>query len=289
MRENATVLCGFLGLAQFDAAASLLELHHLHQRCGSGSPSYCLPLPVGLRPKGSLAPLFSNQVAMLMLQFFPHQCDSLSTVVAALKSQTEQAMRTGLLDNGRMLSELSRCIPLPIYMAIVKYSLGGEICSLFYGDAGHVSAALTTFLGVPVTDVAHVAAVTVSPGIGVIFCRFQQQLRLTIIHAAPVISDSEAAEICGWPATPPIKPVTEHFDIAVVGSGAAGSAASVTAARAGARTVVIDAGARGGRLFRRIQRTDHLVRSLRSSGPLLEQRLRSRIRRGPGFQKQNRS
>ena len=93
-----------------------------------------------------------------------------------------------------MLSELSRCVPLPLYMAIVKYSLGGEIASLFYGDAGTVNPSLTEFLGAPVRDVAHVAAVTQSPGIGVIFCRFQNQLRLSVIHAAPILSDTEAAE-----------------------------------------------------------------------------------------------
>jgi hypothetical protein len=194
IRANATRLCGFLGDAQFDASSSILELHQLHQRLGSGSPSYCFPLPVGLRPKGGTGLLFSNEVAMLMLQFFPDQLDSLPAAVTALKTQNEQALRSGLLDNGIMLSELSRCVPLSLYMAIVKYSLGGEIASLFYGDAGSVNPLLTTFLGAPVLDVAHVAAVTESPGIGVIFCRFQNQLRLSVIYASPILRDEEAAE-----------------------------------------------------------------------------------------------
>ena len=92
------------------------------------------------------------------------------------------------------VAELSRCVPLSLYMAIVKYSLGGEIASLFYGDAGSVNPLLTTFLGAPVLDVAHIAAVTESPGIGVIFCRFQNQLRLSVIYASPILRDEEAAE-----------------------------------------------------------------------------------------------
>ena len=48
---------------------SMVELHRLHQRLGCASPSYVLPMPVGLRPKGSVEPLFSNQVTMLMLSF----------------------------------------------------------------------------------------------------------------------------------------------------------------------------------------------------------------------------
>jgi hypothetical protein len=194
VQENATRLCGLFGQAQFDAAAVVMELHGLHQRLGSGSPSYCLPLPVGLRPKGSIEPLLSNQIAMLMLQFFPNQLDSLSAIVAVLKEQTQQAMRNGLLEQSIMLAEISRWLPLPLCLAIMKYSMGGEIASVFYGDAGAVNSQLTEFLGAPVVDVAHVAAVTPSPGLGVIFCRFRNQLRLVVVHAAPVLSDAEAAE-----------------------------------------------------------------------------------------------
>ena len=194
IRENAARLCGFLNHAQFDAAAAVLELHHLHQRLGTGSPSYYFPLPVGLRPKGSNEPLFSNQVAMLMLQFFPNQLDSLETVVVSLKTQTADALRSGLLDNGIQMAEVSRYLPVPVCMAIMKYSLRGEIGSLFYGDAGAVNSTQTEFLGVPVTDMTHVAAVTPSPGLGVIFYRFRNQLRLTVVHAAQILRDAEAAE-----------------------------------------------------------------------------------------------
>jgi hypothetical protein len=194
VHENAVRVCGVLGQAQFCAAASVIELHHLHQRLGTGSPSYCLPLAVGLRPKSTIEPLFSNQVAMLMIQFLADQLDGLPTIVSALKDQTQQAMRSGLLEQAIMLAEVSRWLPLPLCLAIMKYSLGGEIASLFYGDAGAVNQQFTEFLGAPVVDVAHVAPVTPSPGLGVVFCRFRNQLRFVVVHAAPVLSDTEAAE-----------------------------------------------------------------------------------------------
>jgi hypothetical protein len=194
IRANAVRLCGVLGDAQYHAAVSILELHSLHQRLQNPSPSYVLPMPVGLRPKGSIEPLFSNQVAMLMIQFLPEHLDSIERAVATLKSQTQEAMRNGLLESGVMLSELFRFLPVPVYMAAVKQGLRGEICSFFYGDTAAVNPLLTNFLGVEVEDFAHIAAVTPSPGIGVIYYYFRAQLRVTVLSLMPVLDEAEAAE-----------------------------------------------------------------------------------------------
>jgi hypothetical protein len=194
VRANGVSQCGILGDAQYHAAVSVVELHQLHQRLHSPSPSYVLPVPVGLRPKGSVEPLFSNQVGMLMLQFLPEHLDSVAHAVATLKTQTEQAMRAGLLDSGRLLSEMFRFLPLPIYMAVLKQGLRGEICSLFYGDTAAVNPLLTTFLGANIEDFAHVAAVPPSPGLGVVYYYFRGELRVTVLHATTVLAESEAAE-----------------------------------------------------------------------------------------------
>jgi len=44
-----------------------------------------------------------------------------------------QTIREGLLESGRVCTELFRFLPIPIYMAVLKQGLRGEICSLFYG------------------------------------------------------------------------------------------------------------------------------------------------------------
>ena len=194
VRANALRLCGVLGMAQFHAAAALLELHQLHQRLGCHTPSYILPVPVGLRPKGAVEPLFSNQLAIIMTQFLPEHLGSMASAVTALKDQTLQALRTGLIESSRLLGDLFRFLPLPIYMSILKRGLGGEICSLFYGETAAVNPLLTFFLGVPVEDFIHVAAVTPSPGLGVIFYLFRDELRLTILHLAATLTEVEASE-----------------------------------------------------------------------------------------------
>jgi hypothetical protein len=194
IRANGARLCGILGDAQFHAVAAVLELHDLHQYLGAATKSYILPMPVGLRPKGRIEPLFSNQIDMLMLQFLPEQLAAADTAVAALKTQTAQALRENSVSYGRKLSELFSFLPLPVYMAVLKHGLKGEVCSLFFGDTAAVNPKLENFLGVTVNNFTHIAAVTPSPGLGVIYYYFRGELRVSIVHAQTVLNATEAAD-----------------------------------------------------------------------------------------------
>lgn len=194
IRANGASFCGALGGAQYHSAVSMVELHRLHQRIGCVSPSYVLPVPVGLRLKGSVEPLFSNQMTMLMAQFLPDQLDSTASAVAILKSQMASGLRAGLLESGMLLAELFRFLPLPLYMAMVKQGLRGEICSLFYGDTAAVTPLLTTFFGATIEDFTHIGATTPSPGLGVIFYFFRGLMRVTVFHLENHFSDTEVAE-----------------------------------------------------------------------------------------------
>jgi hypothetical protein len=194
IRAHGQRLGGVLADAQFHAAAAMVELHQLHQRLGAATPSYVLPVAVGLRPKGTREPLFSNQLTMLMLQFLPGQLDSVADAVNSLKTQTAQALRAGLLDSGIVLGEMFRFLPLPVYMAILKQGLRGEICSLFYGDTAAVNPHLTSFLGATVEDFTHAAPVTPAPGIGAILYSFRGELRITILYSLKVLDETEATE-----------------------------------------------------------------------------------------------
>jgi hypothetical protein len=77
-------------------------------------------------------------------------------------------------------------------MWILKRGMKGEICSLFLGDTAAVTPLLETFLDVAVLDFTHVAAVTPSPGLGVIFYSFRGDLRATVTYSPRVLSDQEA-------------------------------------------------------------------------------------------------
>jgi hypothetical protein len=193
VRAQASRLCGLLGDTNFHLAVTLMAFHRLHQRAGCASPSYVVPVPVGLRPKGTRAPLFSNQVTMLLHQFLPAQLDSLEHAIAAVKARHAEGLRADCVDAGIALAHLFRGLPLPLYMRIIKSELRGEICSLFFGDTGAVDPALESFLEAKIEGLSHVPAVTVPPGVGVVLYRFRDRLRFTVVHAEGLLSAGEAS------------------------------------------------------------------------------------------------
>jgi len=194
VQAHSNRLCGFLGEMNFQIAAALVELHRLHERLNCPTASYVVPIPVGLRPKGTRAPLFSNQVTMMLHQFFPEQLTSMEAAIAAVKAHKADALREAQIDSGIALAQLFRRLPLGFYMRMVKRELGGEICSLFFGDTAAVDPALDRFFGARIESLAHVPAVTVPPGVGVVFYRFRDQRRFTFVYADGTLSESEASE-----------------------------------------------------------------------------------------------
>jgi hypothetical protein len=194
VRAHAGQRCGFLGDTNFHLAVTLLELHQLHERTGCPSASYVLPIPIGLRPKGERAPLFSNQITTMLHQFLPAQLATLEEAIVMVKSRNAEYLRDEHINPGIALAQLFRCLPASLYMRLIKHELRGEICSLFFGETGAVDPALRDFLGAAIETFVHVPAVTVPPGIGVVFYRFRDQLQFTLVHADGTLTDDEAAE-----------------------------------------------------------------------------------------------
>jgi hypothetical protein len=194
VKAHASKLAGVFGEAQFHAAVAIIELQKFQERLGHPSPSFVLPVPVGMRPKGNIEPLFSNEVTSLLIQLLPAQLGSVADAVTSIKNQTSHAMREGIVEGCVAFINFLRLLPRPAYMKFMRAGLKGEICSIFYGNTAAVSPHVTMFCGAKVTDFAHLAAVPESPGIGIIFYQFQGQLRVTVAHLAETLTEKEAAE-----------------------------------------------------------------------------------------------
>jgi hypothetical protein len=111
-----------------------------------------------------------------------------------MKAQAMQAMKENSIGYGRKLAELFSFLPLALFIRVLKHGLKGEICSIFFGDTANVNPKLENFLGVRVENFTHIAAVTPSPGLGVIFYYFRGELRVSVVNAKTVLTDNEAAE-----------------------------------------------------------------------------------------------
>ena len=126
----------------------------------------------------------------------PHEPRVLTVREAAreIKSQRADCVRDGEIDSGITLAHLFRALPLGFYMRLIKHELRGEICSLFFGDTSMVDPALTRMFGVEITGFAHLPAMTVPPGVGIVFYHFRDRLQFTLFHAQGTLSEAEVDE-----------------------------------------------------------------------------------------------
>ena len=131
---------------------------------------------------------------MILHQFFPHQLRTTGEAIVAVKAQKADAVREAQIDSGVALGQLFRRLPLGLYMRMVKSGLGGEICSLFFGVLGEVDPAMENFFGAKIETLAHLPAITVPPGVGLVFYRFRNQQQFTFVHADGTLTDDEASE-----------------------------------------------------------------------------------------------
>jgi hypothetical protein len=134
---------------------------------------------------------------MMLHQFLPDQLGAMKPAISAIKARQADYLRGRYLEAGITLAQLFRGLPLPLYMRMVKHELRGEICSLFFGDTGAVDPALENFQDASINALAHVPAVTVPPGVGVVFYQFRDQLLFTVTHVEGTLSDGEASQFAG--------------------------------------------------------------------------------------------
>ena len=98
--------------------------------------SYVVPVPVNLRPKGGEGGLFRTRVSMLWFQVRPEHTADLEGLVAQLKKQRLELIKSDAIVNGIAAMDLVRWTPSRVYVAMARRSLKGELASFFFAYTG---------------------------------------------------------------------------------------------------------------------------------------------------------
>lgn len=155
---------GFLTPMPFYLAAAIRAHHAVARLRGSDPGTYLVPLPVNLRPKGMEGAIFRTHVSLLWFQVRPELVEDFDALVADLKRQRIESIRSGLIEDGAHAMDFARYAPTRLYSHMARRHLRGELCSFFFAWTGEFCAGLDSFFGAPVLDGFHVAPVPPSPG-----------------------------------------------------------------------------------------------------------------------------
>lgn len=184
-------LAGFMTPVAYYMAAAIRAHHRLFERRGTVPPSYVVPLPVNLRPRGGDGAIFRTHVSMIWFQVSAAQVASFAGLVAELKRQRQQAIRANLIDKGAAAIDFARHLPAGFFGRMVRRTLANELCSFFFAFTGEFANGVDHFLGAPVRNGFHVPAVPPSPGSCAAMSLFAGRLNLTHVYQRGALAADE--------------------------------------------------------------------------------------------------
>ncbi len=186
-KQNA----GFLTPVMFYMAVAIRAHHRLLKRRGTVPESYVVPLPVNMRAKGQQGAIFRTHVSMVWFQVLPETVENFDSLIAELKRQRREAIRSGLVDSGAYAIDFARYVPADLFARMVRGTFKGELCSFFFAFTGDFLSGVETFLGAEVRDGFHVPAVPPSPGSCAAMSIHNGRLNLTHVFQKGALSTEE--------------------------------------------------------------------------------------------------
>ena len=189
--ERAKENAGFLTPMLFYLAAAIRAHHAVFRQRDQVPQSYVVPLPANARQKGSEGPMFRTHVSLLWFQVDPMIVDDFAALIANLKAQRQQAIRSQSAEDALCAMDFARYAPQRLYAHMARRGFKGELASFFFAYTGEFAPRLTTFLGTPITQAFHAAPVPPSPGSSLAFSLRSGHLNITHLYQEDVLAAAE--------------------------------------------------------------------------------------------------
>jgi hypothetical protein len=188
---RAAEQAGFLTPMLFYVAAAVRAHDAVLRARGTLPASYVVPLPVDLRPKGGEGGVFRTRVSMIWLQVRAERVPDFAALLADLKDVRRRAIKERQVENGVAAMDYALLAPAALYARMTRRSLGGELCSFFFGYTAAFCEGLDSFFGARLLDGFHAPSVPPSPGSALVFSLFGPRLNVTHVRQQGVLSDAE--------------------------------------------------------------------------------------------------
>jgi len=189
--ERAKAKAGFLTPMLFYLASAVRAHAAVLRARGTAVPSFVVPLPVNVRPKGAEAALFRTRVSMLWFQLRPEQIETLDSAIDALKRQRHALVKSQAIENGIAAMDLARYAPMRAYSALARSAFRGELCSFFFAWTGEFAKPVESLCGARIANGFHTPSVPASPGSGAILCSRAGRINAVHVYQRGVFSDGE--------------------------------------------------------------------------------------------------
>ncbi|OGW42292.1 MAG: hypothetical protein A2010_09145 [Nitrospirae bacterium GWD2_57_9] len=187
---------GYLMESPYLLAAIIETVHDLFKdRTGSGS-SYLIPVTMDLRPGlDQLQEIFFNYVSYLFYQVPVGDAGDRKALIALLKQQMYDQVKSGFPRDLAEASLLTRIAPLPLLGRLLQLPLKGKMATFAFSHLGKSAYRHCDFSGRRVANLFHMPRVPMPPGIGFFSNYYDKKLNLVIAYLEGLVDDQVVQQL----------------------------------------------------------------------------------------------
>ncbi len=190
--ERAYSEAGYLMESPFLLAVIIQGMHDLFMSRHMTGKSYLIAVTMDLRQgKDPLQEIFFNYVSYLFYQIPADQVEDRKGLIALLKQQMYDQVKSGFPGDLAEASLLTRIAPLPLLGKLLHLPLKGKMATFAFSHLGKSSYQEPSFMGRGVMNIYHMPRVPVPPGIGFFSNYYNNRLNLVISYLDGMLQDDE--------------------------------------------------------------------------------------------------
>lgn len=188
--EHSRQLTGLTGTSLYYIGCLMRALHKLDP--DAPGEAYLAPYAFNLRKQKALTPLFGNHLGTLFAQAPKTLLDHREPLFAHLKAQYAQTLKQQLDQAFFPTMWAASFLPLKKHIKElrVSYKDGSERSSFWFSDIGQFESVDRNFFGADITGLFHLCQVTSPPGLGLLMCKYRDQLTLSYNFIEPLFNDN---------------------------------------------------------------------------------------------------
>ncbi len=180
-----------LGRSSFYMAVVTRMIHQTLLNRGEKPPFMWFSIPQNQRRKGAVGHLISNQLSFLFLKLMTNELKDTKTTVSSINDQLKTQIAAKLPSRYRVLLDVFRWIPMPVFGAMVNLSTSGSVSSFSFSDLGENSMLQSNFRGYKVNEMFSYPPVPSPPGLNIVVMKEHGQLKLVWSYFDEVIDQTE--------------------------------------------------------------------------------------------------
>jgi hypothetical protein len=190
--DRAYAEAGYLLESPYLLAVIIQCMHELFTTKQETGSSYLIPVTLDLRPnKDPLQEMFFNYVSYLFYQVPAGEVADRKGLIAQLKQQMYDQVKSGFPRDLAEASLLTRIAPLPVLGKLLHLPMKGKMATFAFSHLGKSSYQHPLFMNRKVMELFHMPRVPVPPGLGFFSNYYNNRLNLVISYLDGLLTDNE--------------------------------------------------------------------------------------------------